>query len=79
MTDIHLFALIPLLVLLISSMIWYGRGLVHLTGLAYAVVLAFIALTDTPIWEFLIFPLVAGCIVIFIILFWYSMARGDFL
>jgi len=73
----HLLALIPLFILFICSMKWYGRGLVHLTGFAYTSVLAFIAITQ--VWELLFLPLLLGTAIIQLILFVWSMMNGDWL
>lgn len=77
MSGFHLMAAIPLLLLLIISMIWYGRGLLHLMLIGYSGVLAFIAAGQQ--WELLFFPLIAGTLVIGLILFTYSMTKGDWL
>lgn len=73
----HLIALIPLLVLFILSLIFYGKGLVHLITLGYALCLGFMAIVGS--WEILFWPPVVGVGVIAIILFIYSMLRGDWL
>lgn len=73
----HLYALIPLLVLLILSMIWYGRGLIHLTGLFYTATLAIMGATNE--WEIMFFPLLAITGIIQIILFFWSMNKGSWL
>lgn len=73
----HLLAAIPLLILLIISMVWYGRGLLHLMLVSYATILGFIAVSNQ--WELLFFPLIAGTMIIGLILFTYSMTKGDWL
>ena len=73
----HFFAVIPLIIFLIMSLVFYGKGLVHLLTLAYSIVLAFIAATNT--WELLFFPICVVCAIIALILFFYSMAKGDWL
>lgn len=73
----HLYALIPLLVLLILSLIFYGRGLVHLGTLAYAMSLGIMAVTNQ--WEIMFFPIIIVSALIALILFWYSMVRGNWL
>ena len=73
----HLYALIPLLVLLVLSMIWYGRGLIHLLGLFYTVTLGIMGATNE--WEIMFFPLLAFTGIIQIILFFWSMSKGDWL
>jgi len=77
MTDIHLFAIIPLLVLLVCSMIWYGRALLHITGAGYCAVLGYVAIEGG--WEFMFFPLLAGTSIIFILLTVYALIKGDWL
>ena len=73
----HFIALVPMLIMLVLSLVFYGRGLVHITTLAYALVLAFVAALNQ--WELLFFPLIAGTVIIAIILFTYSMVRGNWL
>ena len=73
----HLYALIPLLVLLILSMIWYGRGLLHLTGLMYTVAVAIMGATNE--WELMFFPILVFTGMMQIILFFWSMTRGNWL
>lgn len=80
----HFLAVIPLLILLMCSLIWYGKGLLHLMLIAYSIVLAYIALIDSANhpasdWSILFFPLCAGCLLIGLILFTYSMTKGDWL
>ncbi|OGM08556.1 hypothetical protein A2Z67_01805 [Candidatus Woesebacteria bacterium RBG_13_36_22] len=73
----HLLALIPLLVFIILSLIFYGKGLVHLITLGYAITLAFIAVTYQ--WEILFWSPIVGAGVLSLILFTYSMVRGGWL
>lgn len=73
----HLLALIPLLVLLICSLVFYGKGLIHLLTGAYSLTLGYLAIVNT--WELLFFPIVVLTVIIAIILFWYSMVRGNWL
>lgn len=73
----HLFALIPLLVLLVLSIIFYGKGLLHITTFSYALCLTFMAIANN--WEIMFFPLIIGTILITIILFIYAMANGNWL
>lgn len=77
MAGSHLLALIPLLLLLVVSMIWYGRGLLHLMLLSYSMVLGYVAVSEQ--WELLFFAPIAGCVVIGIILFVFAMTKGDWL
>lgn len=79
MSGYHLMAVIPLLILFICSLIWFKKGLLHLTSLAYVVILTYVALTDTTQWEFMFFPLLMGTGFILILLFVYSMLEGDWL
>lgn len=73
----HFLALIPLIVLLIVSLIFYGKGLVHLLTFFYNFVLAWMAAVLQ--WEILFFPVCAIVAIISVILFGYSMAKGDWL
>lgn len=75
----HFLAVIPLLILFICSLIWFNKGLLHLTGLVYVIITTFVALTDTTQWEFMFFPLLAGTGFILILLFIYSMLIGEWL
>lgn len=73
----HLFALIPLLVLLILSLIFYGKGLVHLLSGSYGMTLGWFAVVNN--WEIMFFPLIIFSVMISIILFLFSMTRGNWL
>lgn len=77
MESTHLYALLPLMIFLVLSMIWYGRGLLHLLTGSYAVILAFIAITQG--WEMLFFPVCLISVIIAIILFVISMSKGDWI
>ena len=73
----HLYALLPLLVLLVLSLIFYGRGLVHLATCGYAVTLGYVATLNQ--WEILFFPIVVVSVIIAVLLFFVAMSRGDWL
>jgi len=73
----HLYALLPLLALLILSLVFYGRGLIHITTFSYCLCLAFVAITNN--WELMFFPIIVGTGVITILLFVFAMTRGDWL
>lgn len=73
----HFLALIPLMILLIVSIIWYGKGLLHLITLAYAIILGIIAINGS--YGALFFPICAGSAIIALILFFIAMTRGDWL
>lgn len=73
----HLYALIPLLVLLILSLVFYGRGLVHLATVGYGITLGYMAALNE--WEILFFPIIATTVIIALILFFWSMTKGDWL
>lgn len=73
----HLFALIPLLILLILSLVFYGRGLVHLMTFFYVIALSFMAITNN--WEIVFFPILIFSGIIAIILFVFAMTKGDWL
>lgn len=73
----HLYAIIPLLVLLIISLVWYGKGLLHLMTFGYNATLAFVAITNN--WELLFSPLLAVTAIISLILFGFAMSRGGWL
>lgn len=71
----HFFALLPLLILLLFSMIFYGRGLIHVMTFAYAAGLGFMAVGND--WELIFFPVILVTAIIAIILFTFSMTRGN--
>lgn len=73
----HFIALIPMMVLLIISIIWWGKGLLHLMLIGYTGVLAFIAVSQQ--WEILFLPLCLGTMAIALILFIMAMSKGDWL
>lgn len=73
----HFLALVPLMFLLVLSLIFYGKGLIHAITLGYTGILAFIAIQGS--WEFLFFPVCLGSAIISVILFWFAMTRGDWL
>lgn len=73
----HFLASLPLLILLICSLVFYGKGLVHIMTLSYALTLAVIVVGAN--WELMFFPLVIGTGAIAIILFIYSMSHGNWL
>lgn len=73
----HLFVLIPLLVLLILSLVYYGKGLVHLLTGSYALVIGYMAVVNE--WEILFFPIVVFSVIIALILFAFAMLKGDWL
>lgn len=75
----HLYALIPLLVFLIISLVFYGKGLVHLMTLGYTLGLAVLAVTSETPWEIVFFPVLAISGIIAILLFAFAMAKGDWL
>lgn len=73
----HFMALMPLLIMLLFSMIFYGKGLVHLLTLAYTMTLAFVVVSGS--WEILFFPILSITGLIAIILFFFAMSRGNWL
>lgn len=73
----HLFALIPLLVLLILSLVFYGKGLVHILTLAYTITLALMAIINS--WEIMFYPMCVFTGIIAILLFIFAMSRGNWL
>ena len=73
----HLLALIPLLVLLILSLVFWGKGLVHITTCSYALTLGYIAIVGG--WELLFFPIIVGVVIMTIILFAIAMSKGNWL
>lgn len=77
MVGSHFLALVPLLILLVLSLVFYGKGLVHLITLGYSGVLAFVAISGG--WENLVFPPITGTVVIALLLFIYSMTEGNWL
>lgn len=73
----HLLALVPLFLLFVCSMVWYGRGLVHAMTLGYTICLTFIAIAGS--WEILFYPILLGTGLISTILFVWAMAKGGWL
>lgn len=73
----HFYGLLPLIAFLVLSLVFYGKGLVHLITLGYNGALAYIAIINN--WEVLFFMPIAMVMLIGIILFWYSMVRGNWL
>ena len=73
----HLFAMIPLLVFLVLSLVFNKSGLVHLMTLGYTMVLGWFAVLNQ--WEVLFFPVLIITGIIAIILFIMAMVRGDWL
>lgn len=73
----HLYVLIPLLAFLILSLVFYGKGLVHLLTFAYTMVVAYMAVSGQ--WELLFMPVCVGTGIISILLFIYAMTKGDWL
>lgn len=73
----HFLALIPLMILLVLSLVFWGKGLIHIMTIAYSAILAFIAIAGK--WEMLFFPICLGCVIIGIILFIMAMTKGDWL
>lgn len=73
----HFVALLPLLILLVMSLIFYGKGLVHLMMVSYALALSLFAVTNS--WEIMFFPVCIGSVIIGLILFFWSMTRGNWL
>ena len=73
----HFLAALPLLVLLVMSLVFYGKGLVHILTLSYTITLGIIALANS--WEIMFFPLITGTAIIALILFGFSMLRGNWL
>lgn len=77
MLETHFYALLPLLILLIMSLVFYGKGFVHLLTFGYTFTLAIMAVINQ--WEIMFYPICIGAGIITIILFWYSMTRGNWL
>ena len=77
METTHFYALLIMIILMIVSLIFYGKGLVHLVTLGYAVSLALIGAINS--WEILFFMPVLGSVIIALILFSFSMSKGDWL
>jgi len=62
---------------MILSLIFYGKGLVHIVTIGYAISLAFMAILNS--WEILFFMPIFGIGIIALILFAFAMAKGDWL
>lgn len=77
MSSIHLFAIIPLLILFIATLVFRRTGLLHLLSLGYAFVLGYVAVIDG--WELLFFVPCVGVGLISLILFTLCMLNGDWL
>lgn len=75
MIDTHFFALLPLIILLVVSLVFYGKGLVHLLTFSYAMALGYFAALNQ--WEILFLPVVSISVIIALFLFTYSMVRGN--
>lgn len=73
----HFFALLPLIILLVVSLVFYGKGLIHLLTFSYGLALGWVAILNN--WEVLFFPIVLFTGIITLILFVYSMTRGNWL
>ena len=73
----HLYALLPLLVLLVLSLVFNKSGLVHLMTLGYSAILGWFAVVND--WEIMFFPILVITGIIAIILFIMAMVRGDWL
>ena len=73
----HLFAMIPLLVFFIMSLVFNKLGLLHLMALGYCMILGWVAVLNN--WEVLFFPVLIIVGMISIILFSVNMARGNWL
>ena len=73
----HLYAMIPLLVLLILSLVFNKSGLVHLMTLGYVMVLGWFSVLNS--WEIMFFPVLILTGIIAIILFITAMVKGDWL
>lgn len=77
MVETHLYALMPLIVFLILSLVFWGKGLVHLLTFGYIIALALVAVTLQ--WEVLFFPILTISGIMVIILFIMAMTKGDWL
>ena len=73
----HLYALIPLLVLLALSFFFSRSGLLHLMTLGYVMVLSWFAVINE--WEVLFFPMLLLTGIIAILLFITAIVKGDWL
>lgn len=73
----HFLAIIPLIIFLVLSLIFYGKGLVHLLTISYSICLAVIAVIGQ--WGILFAPICGAGAVIGLILFIFSMSKGDWL
>lgn len=73
----HFLAMIPLMALMVFSIIWWGKGIIHLMTIGYSVILAIIAISGE--WEMLFFPICLGSCIIGLILFSIAMGKGDWL
>lgn len=73
----HLLAMIPLLILLVLSLVFYGKALVHLMTLTYALCLAVLAVLGQ--WEILFWPITVGSAIISVLLLTFAWARGNWL
>lgn len=73
----HLYALVPLLVFLIMSLVFYGKGLIHILTFLYTLCLSLFAILNS--WEIMFFPVCLISGIISVILFFISMTRGNWL
>ena len=69
--------LFGMIVLLIISMIWWKRGLLHILTLGYAIALGYMAAANG--WDLVFIPVIVITGIISIILFIYAMTKGDWL
>lgn len=74
----HLLTMIPLIAFLLMSLLFYGKGLVHLLTLGYTLGLAYYAVLQGD-YEIFFFPVLAIVAIIALILFGWSMSKGDWL
>lgn len=70
----HLLVLIPLTIFLILSLIFYGKGLVHILTFSTTMAIAYMAIVGG--WELLFFPILVVTALISIILFSFAMMKG---
>lgn len=77
METTHFFALIPMIIFLVISLVYYGKGLIHLTTLGYTFGVAYVAILNN--WELLFFIPIVGIGIISLLLFCFAMTKGGWL
>lgn len=73
----HFIAFLPLIIFFILSLVFYGKALVHVITLGYALSLGYVAILNG--WEILFFVPLIGTGIVALLLFWYAIIKGGWL